>query len=112
MFDFEGADWGGIQPGETVSYTFNTAGVVDYFCWFHIGMSGTVTVVAPSVSTGVPGVATTSVGVTTAVGIATTAVGVATTAASVVSGLSSTGVALAVRRRQVPLSLACWSTSS
>lgn len=54
---FEDPDWGTLWnfwflngPEEAVSYTFKAPGVYPYFCLLHldVGMTGTVTVVAPS----------------------------------------------------------------
>jgi len=54
---FEDPNWGTLWdfwflngPEEAFSYTFDTAGVYPYFCLLHLdlGMTGTVTVVAPS----------------------------------------------------------------
>ncbi len=54
---FEDPDWGTLWnvfflngPEEVFTYTFDNAGVFPYFCLLHLdlGMTGTVTVVAPS----------------------------------------------------------------
>lgn len=39
-----GAFDGVLQPGQSYSYTFNLPGRVDYYCRFHSGMQGSVTV--------------------------------------------------------------------
>jgi plastocyanin len=37
-------DSGTIRPGDTFAFTFTQAGTFDYFCRFHDGMQGTITV--------------------------------------------------------------------
>jgi plastocyanin len=37
-------DSGTIRPGDTFAFTFTQAGTFDYFCRFHEGMQGTITV--------------------------------------------------------------------
>jgi plastocyanin len=37
-------DTGNIEPGATGSYTFQSAGTFPYYCIYHVGMVGTITV--------------------------------------------------------------------
>lgn len=57
-----------LQPGATVSYTFDKAGVYPYACALHRGMSGTIVVgdVVPANAVGAAGAGTTTTGVPSA----------------------------------------------
>jgi hypothetical protein len=48
--NFTGFSTGNINPGASVSYTFNTAGTYPYHCIYHSGMVGTVIVKGSVVS--------------------------------------------------------------
>jgi carboxypeptidase T len=59
-------DSGTLNPGDQFSYTFNTPGSYPYHCEFHLGMEGTITVVAGGLcatSTSVPSSTRTSTAV-------------------------------------------------
>jgi plastocyanin len=101
-----------IQPGGTVSYTFDTAGVYPYACALHRGMSGAIVVGDVAAATGGAGAAgagTTGAGVdapgTAATSATTTATGsvdgpmLLTVALGIAVILGVLIVVVAVRRR-------------
>jgi plastocyanin len=95
-----------LQPGTTVSYTFDKPGVYPYACALHRGMSGTIVVgdVLPANSIDATGAGTTTRGAAPAGGTtsATSVDGPAVLALAVASGIviGAAIVVLASRRRR------------
>ena len=83
-----------LQPGETFSFTFNTAGDFPYFCRFHfaMGMTGSVTVSTAIATTGATATTGTTATVPTTTGTAAGTTGnAAATAATGTMGTTTTG---------------------
>jgi hypothetical protein len=53
-----------VQPGQKISYTFDTAGIYPYACVLHPGMSGAIVVGDAAGAAAAPGAGTTSGGST------------------------------------------------